>query len=196
MKRQIKNAESALKDLQTTVTLVESSREKFPQISDAELYNRQTFVSNARDRISSARADMQSDRVKAKIMTDEKMMASRRAGDMGAQSDAERENTSFVVDQHTQAQMLMRQQDETLEELDEAVVRVGQYAGAIHEELGEQNKMLTEFEDDLADAEEKLGLVMGKLGKMLKTKNRCQLGTILGLIMVVIVLFFLVLYNF
>lgn len=176
LKRQIKNAESALKDLQTTVTLVESAREKFPQIDDAELYDRQTFVSNSRSRVSKARSEMNSDMVKAKIMTDKKRLTVRRAGDLGAKTDAEKENTAFVVDGRAQAQALMQQQDETLDELNEAVVRVGHMAGAIHEELGEQNKMLTELDDDLADAEEKLGLVMGKLAKMLKTKNRFQPG--------------------
>jgi syntaxin 6 len=68
-------------------------------------------------------------------------------------------------------------------------------AGTIHEEIETQNKMLTELEDDLVDAEEQLGIVMGKLGKLLKTKNRCQIGLILILSLVVLVLFFLVLYT-
>ena len=55
--------------------------------------------------------------------------------------------------------------------------------------------MLADFDDDLADAEEKLGLVMGKLGKLLKTKNRCQLGTILVLCLIVLILLFLVIYT-
>jgi syntaxin 6 len=47
----------------------------------------------------------------------------------------------------------------------------------------------------LQDAEEKLGVVMGKLAKLLKTKDKCQLGTILALILTVLVLLFLVLYT-
>ena len=47
-------------------------------------------------------------------------------------------------------------------------------AGEIHEEIGHQNKMLSELDEDLADAEEKLGMVMGKLAKLLKTKNKCK----------------------
>ena len=90
---------------------------------------------------------------------------------------------------------MLSQQDEALEGLDEAVTRVGIMAEDIHEELGQQNKMLADFDDDLADAEEKLGLVMGKLGKLLKTKNRCQLGTILVLCLIVLILLFLVIYT-
>mmetsp|Transcript_5700 Transcript_5700/g.12026 ORF Transcript_5700/g.12026 Transcript_5700/m.12026 type:complete len:91 (-) Transcript_5700:164-436(-) len=90
---------------------------------------------------------------------------------------------------------MLNQQDEALDDLDLAVNRVGVMAEEIHEELGQQNKMLTELDDDLADAEEKLGLVMGKLAKLLKTKNKCQLGTILILCLIALILFFLVLYT-
>jgi syntaxin 6 len=90
---------------------------------------------------------------------------------------------------------MMKQQDETLDDLDLAVTRVGYLAETIHEEIESQNKMLTELEDDLADAEEQLGVVMGKLAKLLKTKSRCQIGLILILSLIVLVLFFLVLYT-
>jgi len=68
-------------------------------------------------------------------------------------------------------------------------------AETIHEEIDTQNRMLQNLEEDLSDAEEQLGVVMGKLGKLLKTKNKCQLGLILILSFIVLVLFFLVLYT-
>lgn len=48
---------------------------------------------------------------------------------------------------------------------------------------------------DLVDAEEQLGVVMGKLAKLMKTKNKCQLGTILCLFAIVVILFLLVVYT-
>jgi len=103
-------------------------------------------------------------------------------------------NTDFIYDQQANAQMMMRQQDETLEDLDSAVDRVGNIAITINEELGTQNKMLDELATDLDDAEEKLGVVMGKLGKLLKTKDGCQLWTIVSLTLVLVVLCALVFY--
>ena len=54
--------------------------------------------------------------------------------------------------------------------------------------------MLDGLGEDLDDAEEKLGVVMGKLGKLLKTKDGCQLWTIVSLAIVLIVLTALVIY--
>lgn len=194
LKRHIKNAESTLKDVSTTVQLVEFHREKFPKIDNSELFDRKTLVQTSQDRLVSVKGEMNSEAVKHKMLQDERAKTLRR---MQQEEDSKQheENSSFIADSHAKASLLMQQQDETLDELDEAVTRVGVMAGDIHEEIGLQNKMLGEMEEDLTDAEEKLGLVMGKLAKMLKTKDKCQLGTILILSLTVLVLFFLVIYS-
>mmetsp|Transcript_19464 Transcript_19464/g.27386 ORF Transcript_19464/g.27386 Transcript_19464/m.27386 type:complete len:339 (-) Transcript_19464:125-1141(-) len=194
LKKQIKNAESTLKDLQTTVRLVESKRDKFDNIDDSELEDRKIFVSSSIDRIKGVKKGMVSDDLKAKMQQDEKAKTRRRLGIMGAQNDAEKQNTDLIEDTHASAQLMMHQQDETLDELDEAVTRVGTIAGTINEELGQQNKMLDELEEDLKDVEENLGIVMGKLAKVLKTKNKCQLGIIICLMATVVILVFLIVY--
>jgi syntaxin 6 len=196
LKRHIKNAESTLKDVQMTVQLVETQRDKFAHIGNSEMYDRKTLVSTSQDRLARAKEDMNSSQVKSKLLQDERAKALRRAAAPAQDDDHSHNNGDpFVTDSAARTSLLMQQQDETLEELDEAVVRVGHMASTIHEELGTQNKILDEIEEDLTDAEEKLGAVMGKLAKLLKTKDKCQLGTILALLLTALVLFFLVLYT-
>jgi hypothetical protein len=197
LKRHVKNAESTLKDVQTTVQLVEMDRAKFVHIDEAELYDRQSVVSTSRVRLQKAKSEMQSDAVKAKMLADERAKAIRRAGptNMGAITDEQRINTHVIVDSQARTSLLMQHQEETLDDLDQAVIRVGHMAETIHEEIGNQNKMLDEMAEDLSTAEEELGIVMGKLAKFLHTKDRWQLGTILTLSLIVVVLFVLVLYT-
>lgn len=179
--------------MHTTVQVVENQPERFGHIDSSELYERRAFVSTTQDRLARAKASMNSSDVKSKMLSDERAKATRRAG-LADQSDADRENTAFIADTQAQTSLLMQQQDETLDELGEAVHRVGEMAGNIHEEIDAQNRIMSEMEEDLTDAEEKLGLVMGKLGKMLKTKDRFQLCTILALSGVVVVLTFFVFF--
>ena len=194
LKRHIKNAESTLRDLQTTVRMVEKKRDRFPDIDDAELFERKNFTLLCTDRIKKGKDGMNSQFIKTKMLKDQRSFTKRRLGLESTRSE-ETEETNFIENNQASSQlMMMEQQDETLDELDGAVVRVGHMAENIHEELGHQNKMLNELEDDLENAEEQLGLVMGKLAKMLKTKNKWQLCTILALSMIVIVLLFLVLH--
>ena len=197
LKRHIKTAESTLKDVHTTVQVVEREREKFPNIDGAQLFERQSLVNTSRERLAKAKGEMGSEAVKLKLLEDERNKAVRRSGDglLGARTDAERHNTDFVLDGQAHTSLLMEQQDETLDELGEAVTRVGEMAEGISEEIGHQNKMLDELDEDLTNVEEELGMVMGKLAKFLKTKDKWQLRTILTLTLVAFILLFLVLYT-
>lgn len=162
LKRHIKNAESTLKDVITTVQLVSSQREKFPNIDNSQLFDRKTLVETSQDRLVLVKGEMNSEAVKHKMLQDERAKTLRRMQLTEDKHEEEEENNSFIADSHAKASLLMQHQDETLDELDEVVTRVGVMAGDIHQEIGMQNKMLNEMDQDLSDAEEKLGLVMGK----------------------------------
>jgi syntaxin 6 len=150
--------------------------------------------------VNMAKQAMNSDSVKDKLGADFKAKSLRRGYNGNTTNGGSSQNgfndqaNEFMANAQSRASLMLMQQDEALEDLDMAVVRVGHMAENIHEEIGQQNKMLDEMDADLADAEEQLGVVMGKLAKLLKTKNKCHLGTILCLL-VVIVLFLLVLYT-
>eukprot|EP00581_Thalassiosira_minuscula_P011226 CAMPEP_0183722986 /NCGR_PEP_ID=MMETSP0737-20130205/14757_1 /TAXON_ID=385413 /ORGANISM="Thalassiosira miniscula, Strain CCMP1093" /LENGTH=377 /DNA_ID=CAMNT_0025953235 /DNA_START=107 /DNA_END=1240 /DNA_ORIENTATION=+ len=116
-------------------------------------------------------------------------------GNAARNSASSSSSTSHNDPARAETLAMMQQQDETLEDLDLAVTRVGYMAETIHEEIDTQNIMLKSLEEDLADAEEQLGVVMGKLAKLLKTKSKCQLGLIVVLSLIVLVLFFLVIYT-
>lgn len=204
----MKHVESTLRDIQTTVSVVEKNREQFMHsISHDELQSRKLFLNDMQQRVHKMKQVSNSNSIKEKLLNDEKACAARRSAAPNKQKDpgilsslknhmsSANEEDATILDKRAQTQILLEQQDETLDQLDVAVERVGVIAGAIHEEISSQNKMLTDLEEDLTDVEEKLGVVMGKLAKLLQTKSKCQLGLILGLSLTVVVLFFLVLYT-
>eukprot|EP00571_Detonula_confervacea_P007452 CAMPEP_0172315526 /NCGR_PEP_ID=MMETSP1058-20130122/25461_1 /TAXON_ID=83371 /ORGANISM="Detonula confervacea, Strain CCMP 353" /LENGTH=377 /DNA_ID=CAMNT_0013029613 /DNA_START=44 /DNA_END=1177 /DNA_ORIENTATION=+ len=212
LKRHIKHAESTLSDLETTVRVVEKQREKFPHINNVEIMERRGFVDDSKRRIAAAKGSMQSDEVKQKLVRDERALTERRKGGGSAVTgisngtrqqqdytnvaqDLESANNGNLDPARSETMLMMQQQDDTLDDLDMAVTRVGYMAETIHEEIDTQNVMLKNLEDDLADAEEQLGVVMGKLAKLLKTKSKCQIGLIVMLSLIVLILFFLVIYT-
>jgi Syntaxin 6, N-terminal len=209
LKRHLKNAESTLNDVSLTVQVVEKDRSKFRYINDKELYDRTTLVHTSRERISRSKNEMNSDAVKAKLLADERARAVRtRTNNAGSsnfaaaelngdhlQSDTDQHGLGSSDSSQVRTSLLFQHQEETLDELGAAVTRVGHVAETIHDEINQQNKMLTEMEEDLSNVEEELGLVMGKLAKLLKTKDSWQLGTIVCLIGTVVMLFLLVLYT-
>jgi hypothetical protein len=132
---------------------------------------------------------MESDRVRRKLEDDEaKSKSAQNDAAMGAISSREMDNTSFVRDHHSQAQSMLRQQDDNLDSLGVAVDRLHVVGKTINEELKTQNKMLNDLENDMDDAGNKMNFVQAKLSKLLKTKDGCQIWTIVGLAVILIIL--------
>jgi len=73
-------------------------------------------------------------------------------------------------------QLMLREQDQGLEELGTAVDRVGRMADAMNQELNAQNRMLGDLEVEVENTNEQMNFVMGKLSKLLKTKGKFELS--------------------
>lgn len=83
---------------------------------------------------------------------------------------------------------MIQDQDTALVGLGQAVDKLGDMGRTINDELKKQNKMLDELDNDLDDAGEKMNFVMAKLSTLLKTKDSCQIWTIVILCVILIVL--------
>lgn len=191
----------------------ERNRDKFQHISDHELSQRKKFVDDMQRSINGMAAQycvcrnllgfltpllrrcaevknaMESDRVRRKLEDDEnKTRSAQNSESMGAINSREASNTNFVHEQKNYTQTMIRQQDDQLGGLETAVDRLHVAGEAIGEELKLQNKMLNELEEDLDDAGNKMSFVQAKLSKLLKTKDGCQIWTIVGLAVILVIL--------
>lgn len=194
--KDLKSAEKQLRDLTFTVDMVQKDRAQFAHIDDYELEQRDAYIKKIRKNLNEMKSTYQGERVKRKMIADErKEIESKPMSNLGATNSDEAENTHFIHDQQAQGQMIIRQQDEELEELGYAVDRVNDMAVGINDELKTQNRMLTDLEADIDEAAEKMNFVMGKMAKLLKTKDTCQIWTVIILCFVLVLLVFLVIYT-
>ena len=109
-------------------------------------------------------------------------------------SAIDRDNTRFVKDQAQITKSVMEDQDVIVRKLDVAVGNLHEQATVIKEEATLQKKMLDNLENDLDDAGLKMGVVMGSLSKLLKTKDGCQIWTIVILAVILIILVALIIW--
>jgi t-SNARE complex subunit (syntaxin) len=104
-------------------------------------------------------------------------------------------NTSGTATGMGRQQQLLQQQDQGLEMLGQSADRLGQMSLQISEELGFQNKILNEIDDDLDEAYENLDIVTRKTQEFIQasggTKNFL---IIMALILVIVVLVLLIVY--
>jgi chromosome segregation ATPase len=98
------------------------------------------------------------------------------------------DNERFVSNQKQLTQQTIAQQDVQLDHLGKAVDRLGQIGRDVHQELKEQNVMLDAVEADMTDAGQRMDAVTEALGKLLKTKDGCQIWTIVILAVILVIL--------
>jgi len=147
LKRYIKQCESTINDLTTTIKVVTNNRSKFVHITNKELNDRKEFVNMSSDTIVKIKLDMNSESVKEKIRNDELALRERRKGGVGKGSGSDNVATAISSSRaipissrngYSKAQdleegnseraetlLMMKQQDDTLTDLDMAVTRVG-----------------------------------------------------------------------
>lgn len=87
---------------------------------------------------------------------------------------------------------LLQEQDQGLEMLGKSAERLGQMSMQISEELGFQNKILTEMDEDLDEAYENLDVVTRKTKEFIRasggTKNFLIILTLIAVIVVLVLL--------
>uniref|UniRef100_A0A7S2P3Q0 t-SNARE coiled-coil homology domain-containing protein n=1 Tax=Leptocylindrus danicus TaxID=163516 RepID=A0A7S2P3Q0_9STRA len=111
-------------------------------------------------------------------------------------SDDSDNDDDFIQRQIKDQRQQLQKQDEGLEMLSLSATRLGELSMNISTELDAQNKMLNDMENDLSDATDNLDYVTRKTKELIqKSGGKKNFCIILGLIGVIVVLFFLIVYT-
>lgn len=178
------------------MSVISDNRGRFAHITDEEFESRQKFISGVQSTISELRAGLESPAVRRKIESDEaKARRNQNQAFSGSPVNLrEQENSRFIQETHQTTTNILLEQDMALDNLNSAVDRLERIGREVNVELKEQNLMLTQLDDDLDDAGNKMNFVMAKLAKLLKTKDSCQIWTIVILFFVLLILIALVIW--
>lgn len=102
-------------------------------------------------------------------------------------------NDDFVSSESDRQLLLIKQQDEELDELSASVERIGGVGLTIHEELLAQEKIIDELGTEMESTSNRLDFVQKKVGMVMKKAGaKGQMMMILFLVVLFIVLFVLV----
>jgi hypothetical protein len=192
--KDIKSTDRDIKGLRDAVNMVEQNRSRYVHIKDAELASRKRFVDDMSNSTQEVKNSIESAAVRKKIESDEEK-SRRNAYDNGGGNVVEQENANFIRNTREQTKIAMENQDIALVSLGTSVDRLGQIGREVNQELKEQNLMLNQLDSDLDDAGNKMNVVMGSLSKLLKTKDGCQIWTVVILFIVLVLLIALVIWT-
>ncbi|XP_020246580.1 syntaxin-61-like [Asparagus officinalis] len=106
------------------------------------------------------------------------------------------DNDDFISSESDRQQLLIRQQDEELDELSASVQRIGGVGLTIHEELSGQDRILGDLSIEMETASNRLDFVQKKVAMVMKKASaKGQLMMIVFLVVLFIILFILVFFT-
>ncbi|PWA90210.1 syntaxin-6 [Artemisia annua] len=110
-----------------------------------------------------------------------------------ASSYVAKDNDDFISSESDRQMLLIRRQDEELDELSASVERIGSVGLTIHDELGAQEKLLDELGTEMDSTTNRLDFVQKKVAVVMKKASvKGQMMMICFLIILFVVLFVLV----
>ncbi|GKV36783.1 hypothetical protein SLEP1_g44876 [Rubroshorea leprosula] len=108
----------------------------------------------------------------------------------------DRDNDDFIASESDRQMLLIKQQDEELDELSASVQRIGNVGLTIHEELSAQEKIIDELGTDMESTSNRLDFVQKKVAMVMKKASaKGQIMMILFLLVLFIILFILVFFT-
>lgn len=176
-----------------TLQAVESQRGKYAHISESELSSRKSFIRNTEEQLRGWKRDMGSARTRGKLTNDAREMLT---GSRKTEEDSNRytaSNDDFLRDQQQRQATMKRETNQHLDMIGQSVSHLGVMAKTINVELDEQDRMIRDLDKNVDEASASMNAAMKQMSKLLKTKDTCQIWTIVILIIVAVVLFVLVL---
>ncbi|KAL4577862.1 hypothetical protein LXL04_013977 [Taraxacum kok-saghyz] len=105
-------------------------------------------------------------------------------------------NDDFISSESDTQMLLIRKQDEELDELSASVERIGSVGLTIHDELLSQDKIIEDLGSEMESTSNRLDFVQKKVGMVMKKASaKGQMMMILFLIVLFIILFVLVFFT-
>ncbi|EEQ99809.1 Syntaxin-6, putative [Perkinsus marinus ATCC 50983] len=178
-----------LRDVDASIRAVEKHPERFPHCTPSELANRRDWATRMRQQVRDVKNAMGSEAARERLSKDRAMLQM----EEGAARQATAQENSRLLGTNKQVQeQIVEDQDEQLDDLARVTHRLGEAAQAINVELYDQQRMLSELDENIDRQQEQMNFVMGGLSRLLKTSDHKQLCTVIALFLILV---FLLMWN-
>ncbi|KAK8704959.1 hypothetical protein V6N13_048570 [Hibiscus sabdariffa] len=165
-------------------------------IDEVELENRRRWTTNSRIQVADVKkavgAGKGNDNSASAIRRELMRLPNSQQPDIPHQYIA-KDNDDFIASESDRQMLLIKQQDEELDELSASVQRIGGVGLTIHEELLAQEKILDELGTEMDSTKNRLDFVQTKMAMVMKKAGaKGQIMIIIFLLLLFIILFILV----
>jgi len=189
VKKDIGKIKRDLQTLAKTISAVEINRSKFPGVTDAELASRSQFVNEMSSIVREMEVTLNSPVTKKKLDQDKRGLLLAEE-DRSQRTKEHRSDMDNYVDEQRQSQLLIEtKQDIVLDDINDALTRLGYVADGISKELKQQEVLLDEVTGEVDQANSSMQKALNKMDKLLGKSDKGRICCIIILLIVAVALF-------
>uniref|UniRef100_UPI00358F8A7C syntaxin-6-like n=1 Tax=Myxine glutinosa TaxID=7769 RepID=UPI00358F8A7C len=191
LRNALRSIEWDLEDLEETIGVVEANPQKF-RIDAGQITQRKAFTTQVRQEVKAMKDELSSP--EAKTIIERNTRQALTCGTIRTSEKMENpEHSRFIEDQQAQQELIVDQQDNTLEMMSGSIGVLKHMSTQIGQELDEQAVMLDEFSHEMESTQSRLDTTLRKMAKLsrMTTDRRqwCAIGVLLVIMVVVLILF-------
>ncbi|CAL5219033.1 g792 [Coccomyxa viridis] len=174
-------------EMEKAVDVAEKNMSRFG-LSQAEISNRRKWVMQTRKKCESIMSSLEGSH-KVQIYDSDNGNATK-----GLRAAAAQENDAHINSESDRQQLLIRQQDDELDQLGQHVERLGGLGREIHGELESQSRMLDDLDEEVEGTHHRLAAAQKKMNNVLKKMGLrgqlCLIAFLIAILVLLIVLTF------
>mmetsp|Transcript_67655 Transcript_67655/g.198019 ORF Transcript_67655/g.198019 Transcript_67655/m.198019 type:complete len:248 (-) Transcript_67655:89-832(-) len=185
-----------LQEVERSISTVEANRDRF-RLDDEQLEARRQFVKSTRAAHREVQEEMSSRKTKAKMEDDRRqaLLTQKSQQQREQQRRAAEDDAAFVQEQRMLQRQLIDAQEDELITLSKTTEMLNVTAHTFNGELESQQRMLDELNLDIDMEMQKMSGLTKGAGQVLKTSNKWQIFTVVGLMLVFFIELFLFLWT-
>jgi hypothetical protein len=195
---QLKTVNWDLDDINDSIAMVERNRAKY-KLSDADINRRKAFVNDSREVVNRMKASVQNLPVAHRqVHHKNELLRNRdlsRGGNAGSYSAVDRDTGGAGLD-GDQQQVMLRAQDEVLDDVIKATRALGQMGENIGQELGQHSQLIAEVTSDVDDTNNKIAIAKQRVEKMLAAQSEQRLMCLVCMLIGVFVTLSFIVFEF
>lgn len=189
LNKRLRGSKKMLNELTHSVNYVKQNRSNFPHITQEEFETRQAFVTSSKAAISKVQNALRGKAALGKMEKDKRevLAATGGSGKVKAVSIAGATTEEYVHNGRAHQKQVLEAQDRDMEEIEIALDGIHEAGTDIYNELDDQTKMIDDLNKDVEKTQNAMDKVNENLGKLLATKDGCQIGIVIAMSVVCVI---------
>ncbi|KAI0792330.1 t-SNARE [Abortiporus biennis] len=177
--------EADLEDLEESVRIVETTGARQFGLDEAEVTSRRRYVGHVRHEIESMRAEVDPEYTSsiAPRPLDTYPPQPLHYSAPSSPSPVEDSQSEWA---RQEQQMMIRQQDQTIDTIAGTLTTIAQQAGLMGREIGEHNEMLTDLERNVDTTDTKLSGAMSRMRKFIRQTEETKSGWCIIILIIIL----------